>query len=148
MLRPSSLLLAVTILLSLSACYYPAQVVIHNKSGTDKNIRVLYPSNHTRSLANTDTLSGYDHTLTANAFSSRDYHRYGVNIPIENLDTVNKAFSFLLRDKHQVIVETTWPISTMPWGQSFIINNSDTVTLLRKGKRFKKQGATWIYTVK
>jgi hypothetical protein len=122
--------------------------VIHNKSGADKNIRALYPSNHIKSLANTDSLPGYDHTLTANAFSSRDYHRYGVNIPIENLDTLNKAFTFLLKDKHQVIIETTWPVSSMPWGQSFIINETDTVVLHRKGKDFIKRGGSWTYTLK
>src|SRR5688500_11778832 len=139
MTSSTCLILAVTVTLTLNSCYYPAQVVIHNKSGTDKNIRVIYPPGH-KAIAKNDSLSGYDHTFTANAFSTRDYFRYGVNIPLENLDTVNKTFSFLLKDKHEVIVETTWPVSELPWGQSFIVNNTDTIILKRRSKDFKKKG--------
>ena len=95
MRNQSCLMLAVTVTLTLSSCYYPAQVVIHNKSGADKNIRVIYPPGYT-GIAKTDSLSAYDHTLTANAFSTRDYYRHGVNIPLENLDSLNKTFTFLV----------------------------------------------------
>jgi hypothetical protein len=129
------------------SCYYPAQVVIHNKSGTDKEIRVAYPAGH-RTIAATDSLLAYDHTLTANAFSTRDYYRHALNIPIINLDTVNRTFSFFLKDKQQVIPETSWPVSTLPWGQSFIIGGVDTVVLKRRGKDFKRKGGSWTHTIK
>jgi hypothetical protein len=142
--QPFLILLAVV---TLSSCYYPAQVVIHNKSGADREIRVVYPSGH-RTITVNDSLPAYDHTLTANAFSSRDYYRYATNIPLINLDAGNRTFSFFLKDKHEVIVETSWPVSTLPWGQSFIINCVDTVVLTRKSKDFKKRGGTWTYTMK
>jgi hypothetical protein len=145
--RQSILILIVPVILTFSSCYYPAQVVIHNKSGAAKNIRVSYPSGY-RVITDNDSLPGYDHTLTDDAFSSRDYHRYGVHIPLENLDTVNKTFSFCLKDKHQVIVETTWPASALPWGQLFIINEIDTVILKRKSSDFKKRGGSWTYIMK
>ena len=129
----------------LHSCYYPAQVVLHNKSGTDKNIQVLYPAS--RLITATDSLQAYDHTLTANAISTRDYYRYGLSIPLENVDTVTRSYSFLLKDKHEVIVERTWPVKTLPWGESFIINGSDTIVLKRKGRWFKRRRASWVFTI-
>jgi hypothetical protein len=40
------------------SCYSPAQVVLYNKSGTDKSIYVLYPASH-RTITATDS---YKHT--------------------------------------------------------------------------------------
>ena len=128
------------------SCYYPAQVVLYNKSGTDKKIYVLYPASH-RPMTATDSLQAYNHTLTANAITSRDYYRYGLTLPLENIDTVNRSYSFLLKNNHQVIVESSWPVSTLPWGQSFIINGSDTIVLQRKGKGFKKRGGNWSFVI-
>src|SRR5689334_10339621 len=128
------------------SCYYPAQVVLYNESGTDKSICVLYPASH-RTITATDSLQAYDHTLTANAITTRDYYRYGLTIPLKNIDTVNRSYSFLLKNKHQVIVESSWPVSTLPWGQSFILNGSDTIVLQRKGKWFKRRGATWRFII-
>ncbi|MGN6292384.1 MAG: hypothetical protein ACTHMV_06515 [Chitinophagaceae bacterium] len=145
MIRNSVLMALVAVLFS--SCYYPAQVVIHNKSGTDKNIRVIYPVSH-RAIAAGDSLSAYDHTLTTNAFSTRDYYRYALKIPLTDIDTVGRTFSFFLKDKHQVIAETSWPVSTLPWGQSFIINDADTVVLKRKSRDFKRKGGNWTYTIK
>jgi hypothetical protein len=137
------------IALAFNSCYYPAQVVVFNKSGADKNIRVLYPASHPAVTSN-DSLQAYDLTLTANAFSSRDYYRYGLKIPLENLDTANRSFSFTLKDKHQVIVESSWPVSTLSWGQTFIINSADTVVLKRNGRDigFKRKGGNWVYVLK
>jgi hypothetical protein len=129
------------------SCYYPAQVVLYNKSGTDKKIHVLYPASH-RPVAATDSLKAYDHTLTANEFSTRDIYRYGVTIPLENIDTMSRSYSFLLKDKHEVIVESTWPVSTLPWGQSFIIKDADTIVFQRKGKWFKRRGGVWSFIIK
>jgi hypothetical protein len=128
------------------SCYSPAQVVLYNESGTDKNIHVLYPASH-RPIAATYSLQAYDHTLTANAFSTRDYYRYGLAIPLENIDTVNGSYTFLLKNKYQVIVESSWPVSTLPWGQCFIINGSDTIVLQRKGKWFKRRGGNWSFMI-
>jgi hypothetical protein len=128
------------------SCYYPAQVVLYNKSGTDKNIHVLYPASH-RPITATDSLQAFDHTLTANAFSTRDYYRYGLTIPPGNIDTVNRSYSFLLKNMHEVIVESSWPVSALPWGQSFIINGSDTIVLQRKGKWFKRRGGRWSFII-
>ncbi|MBO9202067.1 MULTISPECIES: hypothetical protein [Niastella] len=128
------------------SCYSPAQVVLHNKSGTDKNIHVLYPASH-RPVIATDSLQAYDHTLTEHEISTRDIYRYGLAIPLENIDTVNRSYSFLLKNKHQVIVESSWPVRTLPWGQAFIINGSDTIVLQRKGKPFKRRGGSWIFII-
>lgn len=130
----------------LHSCYYPAQVVLHNESGADKIIHVLYPASH-RLITATDSLQAYDHTLTANEFSTRDYYRYGLTIPLENIDTVSRSYSFSLKNKHEVIIESSWPVSTLPWGQSFIINGSDTIVLQRKGKWFKRRGGIWSFII-
>jgi hypothetical protein len=61
---------------------------------------------------------------------------------------VNRAFSFDLKDKHEVIVETGWPVSTLSWGQSFVVNNVDTIVLKRRSKDFKRRGGSWTYTMK
>lgn len=146
MIRHSYLTLGAVITLMFSSCYYPAQVVIHNKSGEDINIQVINPDGYAANSVG-DSLTGYDHTLTESAFSSRDYYRYGVSIPRDNLDTVRGTYSFLLKDKQQVIVENTWPVSALPWGQSFVVNNVDTVVLKKKSKAFKKRGGSWTYTI-
>ncbi len=94
-----------------------------------------------------DSLLTYDHTLTDNAISTRDYYRYPVKIPILSLDTVNRTYSFNLKANHEVIVESRWSVSTPTYGQMFIIDNLDTVELKKQGKIFKKRGGSWTYII-
>ena len=131
-------------------------VVISNKSRVDKNIRVIYPATYkfpinTKDRTN-DSLQTYDHTLTENTISTRDYYRYPVKVPLLSLDTVNRTYSFNLKARHEVIIESRWPASLPTFGQIFIIDNIDTIKLIRHGKYFKKRpklilGGSWTHTI-
>jgi hypothetical protein len=131
-------------------------VVISNKSRFDKNIQVTYPSNYrlpinTRDRTN-DSLQTYDHTQTDNTINARDYFRYPEKIPILLLDTINRTYSFNLKAKHEVIIESRWPASLPTFGQIFVIDNIDTIKLVRHGKDFKKRpklllGGSWIHII-
>ena len=122
----------------------------------DKNIRVIYPADfklpiNTKDRTN-DSLLTYDHTMTDNTISTRDYYRYPVKTAILSLDTFNRTYSFKLKARHEVIIESRWPASVPTYGQIFIIDNSDTVELKRHGKNFKKTpklilGGSWTYTI-
>ena len=138
------LFLFLVIAFTFSSCYYPAQVVIHNKSGEDAAISSVYPADR---IVTADSLTGYDHTETAGAISTRDYFRYGVTIPLINHDTIKRNYSFALKKQHEVIVETSWPVSSLSWGQTFIVNQKDTIVLKRKAGAFKKRGGRWTYTI-
>ena len=134
-----------------SSCYEPIQVVINNKSRVDKNIRVIYPGHFrlpiNRKHGTNDSLLTYDHTLADNAMSTRDYYRYPTKIPVLSFDTNNRTYSFNLKAKHEVIIETRWRASTPTYGQMFIIDNLDTIELKRHEKPFKKKGGSWEYTI-
>ena len=132
-------------------------VVISNKSRVDRNIRVIYPENFmfsTETINQTiDSLQSYDHTLTDNTISTRDYYRYPLKIPLLSLDTVNRTYSFNLKAKHDVIIERRWPATLPTFGQIFIIDNADTIKLINHGKDFRKRpklmlGGTWTHTIR
>jgi hypothetical protein len=139
------------------SCVTGIEVVIKNRSQSDKNIRVDYPANLKLPINNisrtNDSLNTYDHTLTANAISTRDYYRYPDKTAIIMLDTINRTYSFNLKPGHDVIIESRWTEHSKPtYGQLFIINNSDTVELIKRGGKFKKSpklssGGSWIYTI-
>jgi hypothetical protein len=148
-------IISILLALTLISCDPGIGVAISNKSGVDRNIRVIYPENfqfpsNTKEHTN-DSLQTYDHTLTGNR-NSGDYYNYPGKTPILSSDTVNRSYSFKLKDKHEVIVERRWPASLPTFGQMFIIDNTDTVKLLRRGKDFKKRaklllGGTWTHTI-
>ena len=149
-------ILTFLITLTFISCDPGIGVVISNKSKVGKTIRVIYPENfklpiNTKGRTN-DSLQTYDHTLTDNTISTRDYFRYPIKIPLLSLDTVNRTYSFNLKAKHEIIIESRWPASLPTYGQIFIIDNSDTVKLIRHGKDFKKRpklmlGGSWTYTI-
>jgi hypothetical protein len=146
------LVLAVTF----TSCDPGIGVVISNKSRVDKNIRVIYPLNYrlpinTRDRTN-DSLKTYDHTQTDNTINARDYYRNPKKIPILLLDTIRRTYSFNLKAKHEVIIESRWPASLPTFGQIIIIDNIDTVKLIRHGKDFEKRpklllGGSWTHTI-
>jgi hypothetical protein len=135
----------VVIYLLACSCYTPTQVKIENKSSVNKNIKVHYPESYQPPH---DSLPGYDHELTDNAISIRDYYRYPVRTSVLSLDTVNRTYEFVIRPKHEVIIESFYPSRRPTYGQVFIIDNTDTVTLDRKRKDFTKRGGVWSYAIK
>ena len=102
------------------SCMTGSEVVIKNRSHSDKTIRVNYPADLKLPINNVsrtnDSLNTYDHTLTANAISTRDYYRYPGKTAIIMLDTVNRTYSFNLKSGHDVIIESRWtePSSGIP----------------------------------
>ena len=149
-------IVAFLITLTLISCDPGIGVVISNKSKVDKSIRVIYPENFKLPIntkdRTSDSLQTYDHTFTDNTVSARDYYRYPVKIPVLSLDTVNRTYSFNLKAKHEAIIESRWPASFPTFGQIFIIENSDTIRLIRHGKDFKKRpklmlGGSWTHTI-
>ena len=142
--------------LTLISCDAGIGVVISNKSTVDRNIRVIYPTNfrlpiNSKDRTN-DSLQTYDHTLTDNTISVRDYYRYPVKIPILLLDTINRTYSFNLKARHEVIIESRWPASLPTFGQLFIIDNTDTIKLVRHGRDFEKRPklllrGNWTHTI-
>jgi hypothetical protein len=137
--------------IAMGSCWEPMQVVINNKSAVDQDIHVKYPPNSRLVIDGiphvNDTLQAYDHTLTANAISTRDYFRYPVKIAVQSLDTINRTYFIQLKAKHQVVVEARRKASALPWGQLFIMDNTDTVELRRRGGAFKKRGGSWTYVI-
>ena len=140
-----------------SISWSQVSVIIDNKSKVEKNIRVYYPSNFKmpidESLGANDSLKTYDHTLTDNTISVRDYYRYPSKTPILSLDTIVRIYSFNLKAKHEVVVEFRQQKNVPTYGQVFIINNVDTIEIKKHGKVFKKEpkllpGGSWVYTIK
>ena len=129
------------------SCYYPAQVVMYNKSTSDKQVTLRTNGNNPVFPNGNDSLTAYDHARANNTISSRDYHRYGQQLPIHKSATNSNEYSFVLPANYRVIIHSSWPVSSLPWGETFIINGSDSVTLSKKGKAFRKKGGNWTYTI-
>ena len=132
---------------TLCSCYYPAQVVIHNKSASDKQVTLLTNGNNAVFSNGNDSLTAYDHAKAGNAISSRDYHRYGQQLPIRKSATNSNEYSFVLPANHRVILHSSWPASSLPWGETLVINGSDSLVLSKKGKTFRKKGGSWTHTI-
>lgn len=131
-------------------------VIINNKSGFDKNITVTYPANFKMPISESermnDSLTTYDHTLTDNTITVRDYYRYPTKTPILTLDTALRTYSFILKAKHEVVVEFRNKATAPTFGQTFMIDNAGIIELKRHGKDFKKSpkllpGGSWTYTI-
>jgi hypothetical protein len=148
----------ITIVLFLLTVQSWAQVsvIINNKSGVDRSIRVSYPDNFkipiSESERTNDSLTTYDHTLTANSISTRDYYRYPSKTAILNLDTVTRTYSFILKAKHEVVVEFRNNATKPTFGQIFTIDGLEAIELKKHGKLFIKSpkllpGGAWTYTI-
>lgn len=133
--------------ITISSCYYPAQVVMYNKSTSDKQVTLRTNGNNAVFPNDNDSLTAYDHARAGNAISSRDYHRYGQLLPIRKSATNSNEYYFVLPANHRVIIHSSWPVSSLPWSETFIINESDSVILSKKGKTFRKKGGNWTHTI-
>ncbi len=135
--------------LTLVSCDPAIGVAIVNNSKTDKNIRVEYPP-HTRLPlygrdTTTDSLKTYDLSL-------KDRYMHPGKIPILSMDTLKRTYSFNLKAGQEAFVESRFLATHPTYGQVFIIDNTDTVELKKKGKDFVKKpklsmGGTWKYTI-
>lgn len=156
MLKPKANLITIALFLITFSSGAQVSVIINNKSSVDRNIRVWYPDNFKMPISESermnDSLTTHDHTLTANAISTRDYYRYPSKTAILNLDTATRTYSFILRAKHEVVVEFRNKATKPTFGQIFTIDGLGVIELKKHGKFFKKNpkllpGGAWTCTI-
>jgi len=131
------------VLISLQGCDPAFRVVICNKSTASKTIQVLYP----KTVRHPPDDSLFIYNVTANSYG------YPLKIPVFAKDTVLRTYSFILQPGLDATVgmvdlgHNGYPM----FEQMAIINNKDTVLLVRKNKlivkQFKFMETTWKYTI-
>ncbi|MBX2900448.1 MAG: hypothetical protein KF775_12400 [Cyclobacteriaceae bacterium] len=137
--------------MTLTSCDPGIAVVIQNKSKSDKHIKVFYPKefkfpgDHEYAAGIRDSIQTYDLSL-------RDNYLNPKVIPKLDWDTVTRTYSFILKKDYSAKIESRFLATNPTWGQTFVINNVDTVKLDSKDKSFKKKpkvtlGGTWTYTI-
>jgi len=138
----------IVVLVILVSCNYGFSVKLSNKTRESKTVQVIYPEDYNLpSVIASGRLEGYDHSLTQNAITSRDYHRYPVTTKLISLDTINRSYTFELKSLHDVTIESRYPGKRPQFGQVFIIDEKDTVVLSRHGKDFRKRYGLWSHTI-
>jgi hypothetical protein len=133
-----------------TSCDPAIAVAISNKTTQDKHIQGVWP-------AGTPMVrySGDKHGDSLRAFDLNiaDYYNSIKMIPLESIDTVTGRYSFVLKPGYQAIVESRFLAVYPTFGQVFIIDQSDTVQLVHRGKGFRKRpkiwlGGTWKHEIK
>src|ERR1700720_978176 len=127
------LIISVTgIIVCFSSCDPSYSVILSNKSRIDKRIKVLYTVDFKHFVK--DSLSLYDNRIKA----SKRYLQKPIKTPILNFDTVQRTYSFLLNSNFDVFVEGASLAANPSYGQIFIIDNKDSVTLKKNDKTFRR----------
>ncbi len=148
------------VFLSICFCFISCDpgigVVISNRTAVERNIRVIYPEHFSLPVnfndQTNDSLQSYDLAALDRLKNTADYYKHLVRIPILSLDTVNRTYTFNLKAGHKVIIESRWPSALPTFGQTVIIDNTDTIRLTKKGTDFRKKpklmlGGTWTFTI-
>ncbi|HYF30578.1 MAG TPA: hypothetical protein VD993_05635 [Chitinophagaceae bacterium] len=136
-----------------TSCDPGIAVVIRNDSAVDKHVKVNSPSGTSipidQRAVNPDSIRTY---LTVRPGAG--YVPPLVNVPKSSPDTSFRTYSFTLKPGYTAVIESRWPSAYPTYGQVFIIDNTDTVRLTRRGKHFKKSapriflGGTWSHSIK
>lgn len=130
----------------LSSCDPGISVAISNNTKADKRIEVHYPGPPYK-----DSHYTYDSILVyANNKKNSGWSAFA--IPLLKNDTTTRVYTFMLKAGYTAYLEAPH-LGTQPgYGKTIIINDADTVRLVRQGKDFKRHhlflGGTWIYDIK
>ena len=141
----------ILLVVSFSSCDPAIGVVIANKTDTDKQIKVIYPANFKLpgaieySFGIRDSVKTYDLNIA-------DNYLHPFVVPRVSWDTIARTYIFNLKTNHSATIESRFLAAYPTYGQIFIIDNKDTVELMRHGKLFIKKpkltlGGTWTYTI-
>jgi hypothetical protein len=127
-------------------------VAIANKSSSDKEIKVIYPSTFKFPGATQYDLNIRDSVKIFDLTKKEKYTTQAF-IPYSSWDTVSRTYTFKLKSNQEALVENRFLTALPTFGQIFIIDNNDTIKLIRHGKDFIKRpklllGGTWTHTIK
>lgn len=133
-----------------TSCDPAIAVAISNKTTSPKHIQAIWPAGTPMPLYQDGKLS--DSLLTTN-LSIADYNNSRKMIPLESIDTVTGRYSFVLKPGYQAFVERRFLAVHPTLGQVFIIDQSDTIRLVHRGKDFTKRpkvypGGVWKHEIK
>ncbi|MCF6407200.1 hypothetical protein L3C95_30165 [Chitinophaga filiformis] len=137
----------------LISCESSALVAISNETATDRRIKVIYPPKFMfpgeaigrGQTGKRDSIETYDLEL-------EDIYQGRKFIPFISRDTVARTYSFVLKANQRAIVESRFLAYTPTYKQIFIIDDVDTIKLVRFGKHFERRpklmlGGTWEYYI-
>lgn len=135
-----------TVTVILCSCYYPAQVVMHNRSASAKQV-TIYTNGAVNAFPDaSDSLTAYDHEKGRTAMTSRDYSRYATRLPLVKQNNSGN-YSFLLPAGYRAVIHSSWPVASLPWGETFVVDGKDSVILRKNGKGFKRKGGSWTHII-
>lgn len=142
-------------MLALYSCDPAIGVALQNKTTTDKTIKVIYPENF--KFPRDSGSSEYNFCLCDSVktfdLSDKDNYLHPYIVPMLTKDTIARTYSFILKPNYSATVESRFLTALPTFGQIFIINQTDTVNLIRHGKDFVKKpklllGGSWTHTIK
>ena len=144
------------LILGLCSCDPAIGVALQNKTTTDKTIKVIYPDNF-KFPGDRGGSSQYNFCLRDSVktfdLADKDNYLHPFIVPMLTKDTIERTYSFILRANYSATVEGRFGAALPTFGQIFIINQKDTVRLIRHGKDFVKKpklllGGSWKHTIK
>jgi hypothetical protein len=126
-------------------------VAIYNKTNTDKQIKVIYPADF-KFPGDTKYSFGIRDSIKTYDLKIADNYKYPFAVPRLLWDTIARTYSFNLKANHSATIESRFLAADPTYGQLFIIDNIDTVELVRHGEVSRKKpkitlGGTWTYTI-
>ena len=143
------------LILALCSCDPGFGVVILNSTNTARRIQVFYPPNFKfpgDSGSHKYIFYLRDSVKTFNQ-ADKDNYLHPVIIPMLYKDTIAWTYSFVLNPNYSAIIESRFLAAYPTFGQIFIIDETDTIELVRHGKDFVKKpklmlGGGWTHTIK
>jgi hypothetical protein len=144
------------LILCLCSCDPAIGVALENNTTTGKTIKVIYPENFSfpgdsgassqYNLCLRDSVKTFD-------LADKDSYLHPFIVPMLTKDTTARNYSFILRSNYSATVESRFGAALPTFGQIFIIDQKDTVKLIRHGKDFVKKpklllGGSWTHIIK
>jgi hypothetical protein len=136
-----------------SSCDPAIGVAIANKSNKEREIKVIYPENFTfRDDPGAQHAHHRRDSIRTLDLAQKDNYEHPIIIPYSSHDTTLRTYSFTLPANYSAVLESRFLSSLPTFGQVVIIDNKDTVTLLKGGRDFKRRaklmfGGTWTHTI-
>jgi hypothetical protein len=135
----------------LTSCDPAIAVVLENKTESDKHIKVFYPKEFKFPGDIEYSFGIRDSIQTYNLNDANSYLNPTV-MPKVDWDTIAKTYSFVLKSNYKAKIESRFLAVNPTWGQTFVIEKTDTIKLEPKSKDFKRRpkitfGGTWTHTI-
>lgn len=135
----------------LTSCDPAIGVAIENRSKSDKQITVIYPKefkfpgDHVYSFGVRDSIKTYD-------LSIKDNYLNPTLVAKVDWDTVSRIYKFILKSNYSATIESRFLAVNPTWGQTFIVDNYDTLRLEPNNKDFVKKpkltlGGVWTHRI-